>query len=84
VREAIKLESVIICAYGGVLGISVGILFGAIMQHAMLGNPLFRIEIPTVVIATSLIGMLAVGVLSALLPARRAARTNPLRAIATE
>lgn len=81
VRQAIKLESTIICTYGGVLGICVGILFGAIMQHTMLGNPLLTTEIPTAVIATALAGMLAVGVLSALWPARRAARTNPLKAI---
>jgi len=84
VRAAIRLESIVICTYGGVLGIAVGVLFGAVMQHTMLGNPLLDIEIPTAVIATALVGMLAVGVLSALWPARRAARTNPLKAIATE
>jgi putative ABC transport system permease protein len=84
VRNATMLESIVICTYGGALGIAVGLLFGAVMQHAMLGNPLFDIGVPTAVIATSLAGMLAVGVLSALWPARRAARTNPLKAIATE
>ncbi|WP_166664555.1 ABC transporter permease [Actinophytocola oryzae] len=84
IRRTIRLESVVICAYGGVLGIAVGVLFGAVMQHAMLGNPLLDIEIPTDVIAIALAGMLCVGVLSALWPARRAARTEVLTAITTD
>jgi putative ABC transport system permease protein len=84
IRRTVRLESVIICAYGGALGIAVGILFGATMQHVMLGNPLLAIEIPTAVIATALTGMLAVGVLSALWPAIRAAKTEILSAIKTE
>jgi putative ABC transport system permease protein len=84
IRQTIRTESIIICTYGGALGIAVGALFGAIMQHVMLGNPLQDAEIPTTTIATALLGMLAVGVLSALWPARRAARTNILTAIQTE
>jgi putative ABC transport system permease protein len=81
-RRTVRLESVVICAYGGALGIVVGVLFGAVMQHAMLGNPLLSVEIPTTVIAIALVGMVAVGVLSAVWPARRAARTEVLTAIA--
>jgi putative ABC transport system permease protein len=84
IRRTVRTESIVICTYGGALGIAVGILFGAIMQHVMLGNPLQDTEIPTTTIATALLGMLTVGVLSALWPARRAARTNILTAIQTE
>ncbi|HEX6360158.1 ABC transporter permease [Actinophytocola sp.] len=84
VRRTVRVESIVICAYGGVLGITVGILFGAVMQHTMLGNPLLDIGFPLEVTATALAGMLAVGVLSALWPARRAARTEVLKAIRTE
>jgi putative ABC transport system permease protein len=84
VRRAVRLESIVICSYGGVLGIVVGVLFGAVMQHAMLGNPLFDIGVPYGVIATSLAGMVVVGVLSAVWPARRAAGTDVLAAIRTE
>jgi putative ABC transport system permease protein len=84
IRRTVRLESIVICIYGGALGIVVGVLFGAVMQHTMLGNPLLDIGIPYTVIATALIGMLAVGVLSALWPARRAARTEVLKAIRTE
>ena len=84
VRRTVRFESVVICGYGGVLGIVVGLLFGAVMQHVMLGNPLFDIGVPYVVILISLAGMVLVGVLSALWPARRAARTDVLAAIRTD
>ena len=76
VRRAVRLESIVICAYGGALGIAVGVLFGAVMQHTMLGNPLFDIEVPTTVIVTALTGMIAVGVLSAIWPAKQATKTR--------
>lgn len=84
IRRTVRVESVVICAYGGALGIVVGVLFGAVMQHVMIGNPLLNIDIPTTVIAVALVGMLGVGVLSAVWPARRAARTEILTAITTD
>ena len=84
VRRAVRLESVVICGYGGVLGIAVGLLFGAVMQHAMLGNPLLDIGVPVPVVLISLAGMVLVGVASAMWPARRAARTDILTAIRTD
>jgi putative ABC transport system permease protein len=84
VRRTVRLESVVICGYGGVLGIVVGLLFGAVMQHVMLGNPLFDIGVPHEIILTSLGGMVLVGVLSAMWPARRAAKTDVLTAVRTD
>ncbi|ALG07465.1 ABC transporter permease [Kibdelosporangium phytohabitans] len=83
VRRAIRTESVVICAYGGVLGILVGVGFGAVMQHAMMGQSLWEFSVPYGIIAAALAGMVVVGVLAALWPARRAARTDVLAAIAT-
>jgi putative ABC transport system permease protein len=84
VRRVVRVESVVICGYGGVLGIVVGVLFGAVMQHVMLGRALFDIGVPYDVIGVALAGMVAVGVLAAVWPARRAAGTDVLRAIGTE
>ena len=84
VRRTVRLESVVICGYGGVLGIVVGLLFGAVMQHVMLGNPLFDIGVPGQVVLVSLAGMVLVGVLSAMWPARRAAKTDVLTAVRTD
>jgi putative ABC transport system permease protein len=84
VRRAVRWESVVICGYGGVLGIAVGLLFGAVMQHVMLGQPLLAITVPYLEIGIALVGMVLVGVLAAVWPARRASRTDVLNAIATE
>jgi putative ABC transport system permease protein len=81
VRRTVRLESIVICGYGGVLGIVVGLLFGAVMQHVMLGNPLFEFGAPILVVVISLAGMVLVGVLSAMWPARRAAKTDVLTAV---
>lgn len=83
VRQSVRLESVVICGYGGLLGIIVGVGFGAVMQHVMLGQDLWRISVPYPVIGVALVGMAVVGVLAAMWPARRAARTDVLAAIAT-
>jgi putative ABC transport system permease protein len=83
VRRSVRMESVVICGYGGLLGIVVGLAFGAVLQHAMLGQDLWRISVPYAVIGIALAGMVVVGVLAAMWPARRAARTDVLTAIAT-
>jgi len=82
VRRSIRLESVVICGYGGLLGIVVGVGFGAVLQHVMLGRSLWEITVPYAVIGVSLAGMVLVGVAAALWPARRASRVDLLTAIA--
>jgi putative ABC transport system permease protein len=54
------------------------------MQHTMLGQPLLAITVPYLEIGIALVGMVVVGVLAAVWPARRASRTDVLNAIATE
>jgi putative ABC transport system permease protein len=81
VRRSVRLESVIIASYGGVLGVLVGLALGGVMQHIMLSRELWRIQVPYVIIATTLVGMVVVGVLAAVWPARRAARTDILNAV---
>lgn len=46
VRRAVRVESLVICGYGGLAGIAVGVLFGAVMQHMMLGRALFEFTVP--------------------------------------
>ncbi|QUH03111.1 ABC transporter permease [Saccharopolyspora erythraea] len=84
VRRSVLLESLVITAFGGVLGIASGLGVGAVMQHVMLGQPLWPFTVPWTPIALSLAGMVAVGVLAAVWPARRAAGTSVLAAIAIE
>lgn len=83
VRRSVRRESVVIASYGGLLGVVVGVLLGGVMQHVITGAPIFDLAVPLPVVASALGGMVVVGVLAALWPARRAARTDVLEAIAT-
>ncbi len=83
VRRAIRRESVVIALYGGLLGVGVGVLLGGVMQHVILTTPILSMAVPLPMVAGALGGMVVVGVLAALWPARRAARTDVLAAIAT-
>lgn len=83
VRSSVRRESIVIASYGGVLGIGVGVLLGAVMQHVILTQPIFSLTVPWLLVGGALAGMVVVGVVAALWPARRAARTDVLAAIAT-
>ncbi|MCA2225965.1 ABC transporter permease [Nonomuraea aurantiaca] len=83
IRRSIRLESLVIALCGALLGIVVGVTAGAVMQHAMLGQELLGFAVPYGVVGQAFAGMIVIGVLAAAWPARRAARTDPLSAIAT-
>lgn len=74
VRRWIRLESVVIALLGTVLGVAVGVAGGAVMQHAMLVQPLGQARIPYGTAGLALSGAVLVAVLAAAGPARRAAR----------
>ncbi len=82
-RRMVRLESVIISVFGALLGVAVGLGFGWALVTALHDQGIRTLVIPT----GSLVGYLVlagiIGVLAALLPARRAARLDVLRAIAT-
>lgn len=82
IRRSIHVESLVICLFGGVAGVLVGVGVGAVMQSAMLGQELTNTTVPVDVVGAALAGTVAVGVTAAWWPARRAAKTDTLRAIA--
>ncbi|WP_406474393.1 ABC transporter permease [Streptomyces platensis] len=84
VRRTIRVESIVISLFGGLLGVVVGVPAGAVMQHAMFGQRLWDFSLPAGIIGLSLVGIAIAAVLAAMWPARRAARTNMLAAIASE
>ncbi|MBF9133278.1 ABC transporter permease [Plantactinospora sp. S1510] len=84
VRAMIRLESILITIAGGVLGVTVGILLGAMFQHGVLTRPAWQAALPLPQIAGLLVAMAIAGALAAEWPARRAARTDPLGAISSE
>ncbi|WP_244930008.1 ABC transporter permease [Nocardioides sp. W7] len=83
-RWMITLESVVISVLGAVLGVLLGVFFGIVLMYALRDEGLEVISVPAGQLAVFLGLSVAIGVLAAVLPARRAARLDVLRAIATE
>jgi putative ABC transport system permease protein len=83
VRRLIRLESVITSLIGGLLGTAVGILFGWLTTFAVkdLGVG-FTVPVPQLVVFLAL--AIVVGLVGAIVPARRAARLDILDAIHSE
>ncbi|WP_373456458.1 ABC transporter permease [Corynebacterium sp. 70RC1] len=82
IRRMIVVESLQIALYGAVLGVVVGLGLGWAFLKALSGSGLDSISVPYTEIVWLLVGSGVVGVLAALWPARRAAKTPPLDAIA--
>jgi putative ABC transport system permease protein len=82
VRRMIRHESVITALIGSVLGIVLGIAFGALLAARDSSSIAFVIPVGRIIIF--LIASWLVGLLAAIFPARRAAKLNPLQALAYE
>jgi putative ABC transport system permease protein len=79
----IRHESVITALIGAALGLPLGILLAALVNRALseydvqFSIPWFQLVVLTLV-------AIVIGILAAISPARRAAKLDPLRAIAYE
>jgi putative ABC transport system permease protein len=82
VRRMIRHESVITALIGSVLGIILGIAFGALLAARDSSSIAFVIPVGRIIVF--LIASWLVGLLAAIFPARRAAKLNPLQALAYE
>jgi putative ABC transport system permease protein len=82
-RAMVRYEAVITSVIGGVLGIVIGAVFSWIIVKA-LEDFGFEFSISVVPLVIILIAAIVVGVIAALIPARRAARLNPLDALHQE
>ncbi len=74
-------EAAALALVGGIAGLVVGLGCGAALRWAVPGLP---VETPLVFVAAALGTSLGVGLLSGLLPARRAARLDPIEALRSE
>lgn len=83
-RRMIRLESVVIALFGALLGLGLGMAWGATAQRLLALEGLNVLEIPWTTIGAVFLGSAVVGLVAALVPAFRAGRMNVLNAIATE
>ncbi|MFI2204467.1 ABC transporter permease [Streptomyces sp. NPDC020192] len=83
-RRMIRLESVVIAVFGALLGLGLGMGWGATAQKLLALQGLKILEIPWPTIITVFVASAFVGLFAALIPAFRAGRMNVLNAIATD
>ncbi|MFS4097665.1 ABC transporter permease [Streptomyces sp. AF1A] len=83
-RRMIRLESVVIAVFGALLGLGLGMGWGATAQKLLALQGLKILDIPWPTIIAVFVGSAFVGLFAALVPAFRAGRMNVLNAIATE
>jgi putative ABC transport system permease protein len=83
-RRMVRLESVIVAVLGAVLGVGMGLIFGVALQRAVADQGIDVLSIPWARLVIFVVLAAVVGVLAAVLPARRAAKLDVLRAISTE
>ena len=81
VRRMIRHESVITALIGAALGIVLGIVLAALLIARV---DFLVFSFPTTQVIVFVIAAIVVGIVAAIFPARRAAKLDPLRAIAYE
>jgi putative ABC transport system permease protein len=81
VRRMVRWEGVITALLGGVIGIVLGIVLGALLVARI---DLITFSLPVSSLVVFALATMLVGVVAAIFPARRAARLQPLEALAYE
>jgi putative ABC transport system permease protein len=86
VMRMVRLESVVISLFGGLLGVGLGVFFGWAVGElaAVLGITTWTLVLPWGRLVLTLAAAALVGVIAALWPARRAAKLNILDAIKSD
>ncbi|MFI5313680.1 MAG: ABC transporter permease, partial [Candidatus Dormibacteria bacterium] len=83
-RSMVRWEAVIIALLGALLGLVIGAGMGAAVVRALADQGLSKLSVPASQLLAYVVAAFVIGVLAAVLPARRAARLNILDAIASE
>ena len=83
VRMMIRYESIVTALMGAALGLVVGIFLAALVTHALSSSGIV-FAVPWIQIVYFVLAAILVGILAAVIPARRAARLNVLQALQYE
>jgi putative ABC transport system permease protein len=81
-RRLIRIEAVIVALFGAVLGVVLGTGFGIALVHALKSQGIDSLALPWTTMGACFVLAGVIGVVAAILPARRAARMDVLKAIA--
>lgn len=84
VKRMVRGEGIIVALFGGVLGVSLGVVFGAACVQIIPDDFVRDLAIPWGSLITYLIVAAVAGLIAAYFPARRASKLNILDAIAHE
>ena len=84
VRQMVLTEAITVALFGAVLGVAVGMLFGIATASALPASAVKTIAVPAGTLVGIVVASAIFGTLAGLLPARRAARLDVLKAIASE
>ena len=83
VRMMIRYESIVTALMGAALGMAVGIFLALLITHALADQGIV-FAVPYLQLVYFVVAAIVVGILAAILPARRAARLNVLEALQYE
>jgi putative ABC transport system permease protein len=82
-RAAVRWEAVLIALFGTTLGLAIGTFFGWAMVRALSDQGISELAIPAGSLIVVTVVAATAGVAAAIMPSRRAARLNVLKAIST-
>ncbi len=83
-RTMIRLESIVIAVFGALLGVTMGVAFGVGLVRSLRDEGITDLAVPLPTLLAFGVAAVVIGVVAAVLPARRAARLDVLDAITTE
>jgi putative ABC transport system permease protein len=83
-RSTIRWESVIIAVQGALLGLVIGVFFGWALVTALEDEGLNTFTVPVLSLIVVVVLAALAGVVAAVMPARRAARLDVLKAVVSE
>ncbi len=83
VRSMVRWEALIVALFGAVLGLALGGFFGVALVRALADQGITETVVPVVPLLVLAAVIAALGVITALYPARRAARMNVMLAVAS-